>query len=165
MAWEVTAYGITAAVLVIAVASVFGIVRVCRSLRGLDRAVERLGSESEASLLVCRQLAEEARSAVAASKQSLQGFSALAEGARALGEAVQTAAQTAAHATAICREHLASFVPSSTSDKEELRTYGSPWADASRALRKLWRAHSESKEPSSECRDCSGPSAEPSQGV
>jgi hypothetical protein len=139
MAWDVAAYGITAAVLMIAAACVIGIVKICRSLTRLDLTVERLSRETEASLIQCRKLAEETKEAIVISRRSLQGFSTLAEGAGALGEAAQIAAQTAAHAVAFCRERLASFIPSAQrhrdqtiSEQPELAEIGrSPNADPS----------------------------------
>jgi hypothetical protein len=119
MAWDVAAYGITVAVLMIAGACVIGIVKICRSLTRLDLTVERLSRETEASLIQCRQLAEETKEAIVISRHSLQGFSTLAEGAGALGEAAQIAAQTAAHAVAFCRERLASFIPSAPKHRDQ----------------------------------------------
>ena len=106
MAWDWAAYGIALAVLTIAAAFVFGMLRISRSLQRLDRTVARVSIEAEATLLQCRHLANETREAIVISRQSLQGFVTLAEGARALGEAVQTAAQTAVHVTTLCRDSL-----------------------------------------------------------
>jgi hypothetical protein len=142
MAWDVAAYGITIAVLAIAAACIMGIARICLSLRHLDAAVKALGEQTEASLLQCRQLAAEATSAVADARQSLQGFSTLAEGARTLGEAVQSVAQAAARVTAFYRDRLTPSNPvtpephdSSTCEQPEL-------TDIGRSLLSLWKRRS-----------------------
>jgi hypothetical protein len=151
MAWDVAAYGVTVAVLTIAVAFIIGLVRICQSLRGLDAAVERLSRETEASLIECRQRAEEAKEAILLSKQCLQSFSTFAEGARAIGEAAMTAVEATVHVIASYRERLAT--PINQPD----------WTDIGRSLWLLWRRRSDQK-PSSDCNRNPGPSADPSQG-
>jgi hypothetical protein len=151
MAWDVAAYSVTVAVLTIAVAFIIGIVRTCRSLRGLDIAVERLSRETEASLIECRQLAEEANETIILSKQCIQSISTFAEGARAIGEAAKKAAEAAAHITSSYRERLAT--PINQPD----------WTDIGRSLWLLWRRRTDRK-PSSDCNCNPGPSADPSQG-
>ena len=94
MAWEIAAYGVATAVLAIAAACVFGIIRICRTLKRLETTVERLSQESEASLKACRLLADEAQSMISGARRSMAGFSSLSEGARALGEAAHQAART-----------------------------------------------------------------------
>lgn len=163
MAWDVAAYGITAAVLAIAGAFVIGIGRTCRSLRGLDVAVERLSRETEASLIECRQLAEEAREAIVLSKQSMQGFSTFAEGARAIGEAARTAAEAATHITSFYRERFTSPVPDTSEKMEQSPHYQPDWTDIGRNLWLLWRKRTD-RNPSADCNRNPGPSADPSQG-
>ncbi len=163
MAWDVAAYGITAAVLAIAAALVAGIVRICRSLKHLDRAVEVLSRESETSLRHCRELADEARAAIVVSKQSLQGFATLAEGARALGEAVQSAAQAAAHITAFCRERLTSPMPATSEHRDQAACEMPELTEIGRSLWSLWKRKT-GKAQTSDCRESSGQSADPSQG-
>jgi hypothetical protein len=151
MAWDIAAYGVTVAVLTIAVACVIGMVRTCRSLRGLDVAVERLSRETEASLIECKLLAEEAKEAIVLSKQRMQSFTTFAEGAQAIGEAAKTAAEAAAYVTSFYRERLTS--PINQPD----------WTDIGRNLWLLWRRRTDRK-PSSDCNCNPGPSADPSQG-
>jgi hypothetical protein len=138
MAWDVAAYGVTVAVLMIAIACVIGIVRICRSLSRLDLTVERLSRETEASLMQCRLLAEETKEVIVISRHSLQGFSTLAEGAGALGEAAQTAAQTVAHAAAFCRERLASFIPSAPNHRDQTNSEQPDLSEIGRSLWLLW---------------------------
>jgi hypothetical protein len=164
MAWDVAAYGITLAVLAIAAACVIGIARFCLSLRRLDAAVKVLGVETEASLLQCRQMAIEAKAAIADSRQSLQGFVTLAEGARALGEAVHTAAQTAAHVTAFYRDRLISSIPVSSVPPDPAACELPELTDIGRSLWSLWKRRSGiDRTPSDNCQN-SGTSADPSQG-
>ncbi|WP_373229391.1 hypothetical protein [Cohnella sp.] len=165
MAWDLAAYGIMTASLTIAAAFVIGIVQICRSLRRLDTALGRLGKETEASLLQCKELAEEAKETIAASRQSLQGFSSLAEGARALGEAAQSTAQGIAKATALCRERLASIIPASTEHCDHNKASGnSDLSEISRILWLLWKKRRSENEPNFDCSRHSGLGADPSQG-
>jgi hypothetical protein len=162
MAWDVAAYGIAAAVLAIAAACVIGIVKICRSLRRLDLAVEALGKETEAALRECGLLAEEARAAIAVSRQSLQGFAALAEGARALGEAVQTTAQTAVHVTALCRERLLSVIPATSEHRHHTGNEPPDLSEIGRSLWSWWKRRSSFESNSPESCQNPGPSADPS---
>lgn len=163
MAWEMAGYGIAVAVLVVAVAIVIGIMRMIRSLRCLDDAVANIAKEAEASLQQCRQLAEEAKEAIVDSRQSLRGFVTIAEGARALGEAAQTAAQTAVHVTGLYREYLTAPFHS-LSDTPDQKAGEMP--DLIVIGRKLWsmlKSHS-GKEHSSDSCQSPGSGADPSEG-
>ncbi|MCD9023186.1 hypothetical protein [Cohnella silvisoli] len=165
MAWDIAAYGITAAVLAIAAACVIGIAKICRSLSRLDATVKVLGKETEVSLRQCAKLADEASDAIAVSRQSLQGFATLAEGARALGEAVQAAAQTAAHVTVLCRERLTSLSPVPSEHRDQTACELPDLTELGRNLWSLWRRRTGNGQSSSEsCQSSPGPSADPSQG-
>lgn len=164
MAWDVAAYGITAAVLMIATACVYGIVQICRSLKRLDTAIERLGKETEASLLQCKELAEEAKETVAASRHSLQGFSLLAEGARAIGEAAMSTAQGITKATELCRERLASLVPAAAEHSDHNRSGNPDLSEIGRSLWQLWKKRKSENELPLDGSQQSGLSADPSQG-
>ncbi|BBI34883.1 hypothetical protein [Cohnella abietis] len=165
MAWDVAAYGITVAVLTIAVAGVVGLIMLIRSFRRLEQVVRALGKETEVSLRQCRQLADEAKLAIAESRKSLQGFSSLAEGARAVGDAVQAAAQTAVHVTSLYRECLTAPFQPLSGDSDDGDGDGSI-PDLTQIGRKLWaswKRRSDNDHPS-DCCEGSGLNAYPSQG-
>jgi len=167
MAWDWAAYGIALAVLTIAAAFVFGMIRISRSLQRLDRTVARVSIEAEATLLQCRHLANEAREAIVISNKSLQGFATLAEGARALGEAVQTAAQTAVHVTALCRDSLTAPCRAASSPSEDshhsIQGDSASLAELCRTLWSLWKRGIGRDASSDNCRS-PGPGADPSEG-
>lgn len=163
MAWEWAGYALFAAVIVVAAAVTIGIVSVTRSLRRLDSAVAKVSEEAKLSLQQCRKLAEEAREAVAVSRRSLQGFSTLAEGARALGEAVQTVAQTAVHVTEQYRDCLISPFRSTEDHDEQSADDALDHTDLLRKLWSLWKRRF-GNEPSVDCNQNPGTSADPSRG-
>jgi hypothetical protein len=154
MAWDVAAYGITVAILTIAVACVIGIVQACRTLRRLDVAVERLARVAEATLLQGKQTVEEARAAIVEARQMMDGYSSLADGARALGEATQLAALGITNMATYCRERLSSFVPHENPDI----------TDIGRSLWQWWRSRRSASESTPDSNHPIGPSADPSQG-
>lgn len=160
MAWELAGYGVTAAVVVIAAAFLYGVVNVVRSLRRLDQYVAKLSREAETSLQGCSRLAEEASEAIQVSRQSLQGFASLAEGARALGEAVQTAAQTAVHVTELYREILTSPIRSASDDRDRGERETPNLSELGRRLWMMWK-RAEGRTGSSRN---PGTSADPSEG-
>ncbi|TFE31554.1 hypothetical protein [Cohnella luojiensis] len=164
MAWDLAAYGITFGVMAIAMAFVMAVLTISRSLRRLDRAVAQVSKEAELSMQHCRQLADEARETIAASKKSLEGFATLAEGARALGEAVQTAAQTAVHVTDLYRECLISPFQASSGFREEKIDRSSDLMDMGRKLWSMWKNRPDGKgSPANNCHNPE-PSADPSRG-
>jgi hypothetical protein len=154
MAWDVAAYGITVAILTIAVACVIGTVQACRLLRRLAATVDRLTVEAEASLLQCKQVAEEAKSAIVEARQMMDGYSSLADGARALGEATQLAALGITNMATYCRDRLSSFVPHENPDI----------TDIGRSLWQWWRSRRSASESTPDSSHPIGPSADPSQG-
>lgn len=158
MAWEIAAYAIAAAVIMIGIAVAAGIAKTIVSLRRIDASLERVSKTAVETLEECRQLSEEAREALQASRQRLQGFASLAEGARAIGEAAQAAAQSAVRVTEMYRDCLISPLQASSCDHGE--GDGSP--DIKEFGRKLWSLWKHRTSPGS--RD-EGPSADPSEGV
>lgn len=164
MAWDIAAYGITAGILTITIGCVIGIVQICRSLRRLDQTVERLGRDMEASLLQCREVAEEAKEVLADSRHSLQGFSSFAEGARALGEATQSAAKGITDATVFCRERIASYIPSSSEHPDRKPSDHLDFSEIGRSLWLLWKKRKSGSELNSDCCQHSGPSADHNRG-
>jgi uncharacterized protein YoxC len=139
MAWDVAAYAITIAVLAIGAACIMGIVRICQSLRHLDDAVKALGEQTEASLLQCTKLAAEATSAIADARQSFQGLSTFTEGARSLGEAVQSAAQAVARVTAYYRDRLTPSNRFSPETRDPSACEQPELTDIGRSLLSLWK--------------------------
>jgi uncharacterized protein YoxC len=125
--------------MVIAAAFLYGIVSVTRSLRRLDHVVANVSKEAEASLRQCSRLAEEASEAISVTRQSMQGFATFAEGARALGEAVQTVAQTAVQVTELYREKLTAPLQASAVDREPDAEEPTDLADVGRKLWSMWK--------------------------
>lgn len=163
MAWDVTAYGITLAVLAIAAACVLGIVQCCRSLARIAASVERLSREAETALTECRKLADEAGAAVRAGRHSLKGFASLAEGARVLGEAAHTAAQSVSQVTAIWRDRVASPIAAASDRQEQSGCRQQEWMQIGSTLWQLWKRRAGDREQA-DCVTNSGRSADPSLG-
>ena len=163
MAWDVTAYGIAFAVMAIAAACVLGIVQVCRSLARVVIAVERLSRGTEEAMVECRKLADEAADAVRAGRHNLQGFASLAEGARALGEAAHTAAQSGSQVTAIWRDRVSSPSAAASERPEQAACRQQDWMQIGRTLWQLWQRRAGDLEQA-DCKRNSGPSADASQG-
>ncbi|RED65561.1 hypothetical protein [Cohnella lupini] len=164
MAWDIAAYAIAVAVLTVAAALTIGIVKVARSLALLEHTIANVGREAEVSLSQCKELAGEAREAIAASKRKLQGFATLAEGARALGDAAQAAAQAAVSVTELYRECLTAPFQA-TSGNRDRQSDDLDLADIGRRIWTMWRKRSdkEQEQPSDSCRQ-PRPSADPSEG-
>lgn len=139
MAWELAGYSVAAAVLIVALSVLYGIVKLARSLRRLDHAVMNLSKEAEASLRQCSRLAEETSEAISVSRQSLQGFATLAEGARALGEAVQSAAQAAVQVTELYREKLTAPLQSCADKRDEKAGETPDLMDIGRRMWSMWK--------------------------
>jgi hypothetical protein len=163
MAWDVTAYGIAFAVTAIAAACVWGIVEACRSLRRMAASAERLSRETEAALTECRQLAEETAAAVRVGRRNIEGFAALAEGARVLGEAAQTAAHTVSHVAGIWKERAGSHIAAGTECQDQEGHKPQDWVQLGRTLWQFWKKRSDGP-GHTDCFPNSGQSADPSQG-
>lgn len=164
MAWDVAAYGITLAVLMIAAACVIGIVQLCRSLRRLDSAIVRFEKETEASLRQCTELAAEAKETIAASRQFMEGFTLLAEGARVLGEAVHSTAEGITKATEFCRERLVPFAETSTESCDHKPNGFADLSEIGRSLWRLWKKQKSGSERNPDSPQQSGLSADQTQG-
>lgn len=161
MAWQVAGYSIAAAALVAAAAIAVVGTALTRMLVRLQRTAVAVGEQAEASLRQCERLAEEAKEAAASAKTSLDGFAALAEGARAVGDAVQSAARTAAGIADHYRELLAPFV----ADGDDERTGRGPERpDAVGTLLRLWRSRFGGDRRAEGRRDGPGADAEHAKG-
>ncbi|MFC5529891.1 DUF948 domain-containing protein [Cohnella yongneupensis] len=138
MAWEITAYAIALSVLAIAVAAIFGVIRVVRTLGRAERTLARVGSETEISLRQARLLAEEATAITRSSRQAFESIAAFAEGARALGDAAQAAGEAASQVSAFWRDRLIfrrANEPAADDDgAQDAR------ADWQSVLKQIWRA-------------------------
>jgi len=106
MAWNLAAYAIALAVLLTAGALMALLWRLNRMLGRWDREAERLARQADLALAAYAQLAEEATGAAVVCRQTMSGFSRLAEGARAVGEAAESAAMAAVHAAEYWRDRL-----------------------------------------------------------
>lgn len=164
MAWHVAAYGITVAILMIAAAFVIGVKEACRSFRHLDATVDHLAKDTEETLQQCKQLAEEAKAAIVVVREGVEGFSTLAEGARALGEAAQEAAQGITSATALCRDRLSAVVTVTSEYREKLAADNPKASVVAHHLWKWWINRSAVSGTKSDSCKPSGPNADPSQG-
>lgn len=109
MAWNLAAYAIAFAVLLAAGALVALLWRLNRMLGRWDRKAERLARQADQALAAYSRLAEEAAETAAVCKQTMSGFSRLAEGARAVGEAAESAAMAAVHAAEYWHDRLISL--------------------------------------------------------
>ncbi|KIL37253.1 hypothetical protein SD71_00605 [Cohnella kolymensis] len=163
MAWDVTAYGIAFAVIAIAAACVWGIVEACRLLKRIAGNVETLSRETEAALTECRQLAEEAAGAVRAGRRNIEGFAALAEGARVLGEAAQAAAHSVSQVAGIWKHRAGSGIAAAEEREDDNGLQAQDWIQLGRNIRQLWKKRTGGRGPA-DCLPNSGPSADPSQG-
>ncbi|MFB9278172.1 hypothetical protein [Cohnella cellulosilytica] len=151
MAWQVAGYGVAAAALAVAAAIVFAMASLSRSVRRLERTADAVGKEAEASLRRCGSLAEEARETLAVTREGLEGFASLAEGARALGEAVHTAAKTTVRLTELYRDCLAA--PFRQTAGEEQAGEAAEPVEWVRLLRSVWKSRRDrSRSSSAECR-------------
>ncbi|MFC5471771.1 hypothetical protein ACFPPD_24125 [Cohnella suwonensis] len=163
MAWELAGYAIAAAAAGIAIAIAFGIAKAVRALARMEAVLDRVGKEAESALRHCRKLSEEAEDAIRASRQRMQGFATFAEGARAIGEAAQTAARSAMEIAELYRDCLTSpfhtASPSREADGEPVREL----KELGRKLWALWRRRTDGDETSGSKPDA-GTSAEPSEG-
>jgi len=108
MAWDLAAYAITLAVLLAAGMLVALMWQANRTLRRWDRMAEQLTHRTEGAIEAYARLAEEACETAAGCNRTLSGFSRLAEGARAMGDAAETAAIAATHTAAYWHERLTS---------------------------------------------------------
>lgn len=138
MAWELAAYAIMIAVLAAAGVFIAAVLRLDRTLRRWDRTVNRLAGKADSVFDAYVILANEARETAEACRQAIGGFSRLADGARAIGEAAESAAQAAASAAWYWRERIASLLPRETDEDAE---WGPAyWADLLRAVGRRLRA-------------------------
>ncbi len=163
MAWEIATYAIAVSVLAIAAALTIGIVKLTRSLERLDHTVANVSKEAEASMRQCGELAGEAREAIAASKQRLQGFATFAEGARALGEAAQSAAQTAVGVTELYRECLTAPFRAQSANRDRQAEENLDLADIGRRLWSAWSKRTGKEQSADHCEQ-PRPSADPTEG-
>ncbi|CAM3991210.1 hypothetical protein COLU111180_18370 [Cohnella lubricantis] len=120
MAWEVTAYVLSALGLIAIVAIAAAAVAVRRLLNKWSHSLERLEQEAEATLQQWRRLGKEASETAEQCRRSLSGFESLAEGGRAIGEAAQTAAYAAASTVVEWTERLSDRL-SETADRQTRR--------------------------------------------
>jgi len=162
MAWQLAGYAIAAGAAAVAAAIVYGTISLSRSVRRLERAATAASKEAEISLRSCGSLAEEARETLALARHGLEGFASLAEGVRALGEAVQTAAATAVRLTEAYGDALsAPFRPSpderQSGERPEI-------ADLARKLWFAWRNRQSSGRTPSDARPGPEANAEHSEG-
>lgn len=109
MAWNLAAYALALAVLLTAGALLALLWRLNRMLGRWDRTAERLARQADQALEAYVRLAEEATGTAAACRQTMSGFSRLAEGARAVGEAAESAAMAAVHAAEYWHDRLVSL--------------------------------------------------------
>ncbi|MFC4596767.1 hypothetical protein [Cohnella hongkongensis] len=147
MAWQVAGYGIAAAAVAIAAAVVWALVSFSTSVRRLEWTAANVGREAEASLRRCGRLAQEAAETLALSRQGLEGFVTLAEGARAMGEAVHAAARTTVRLTELYRDCLSAPF---RSESGESPSAGKPEPfELGRMLWSLWQGRSDTVRSSS----------------
>ncbi len=106
MAWNLAAYAIALAVLLTAGVLMALLWRLHRILGRWDRTAERLARQADQALVTYVRLAEEATETAAVCRQTMSGFSRLAEGARAVGEAAESAAMAAVHAAEYWHDRL-----------------------------------------------------------
>jgi len=106
MAWDLAAYAITFAVLLSAGALFALMWRLNRMLGRWDRAAQRLARQADTAIEAYVRLAEESTETAVVCRQTMSGFSRLAEGARAIGEAAESAAMAAVHAAEYWHDRL-----------------------------------------------------------
>lgn len=106
MAWTLAAYAVAVAVLLTAGALLALLWRLNRLLGRWDRMAERLAKQADQALEAYGRLADEAAETAAACRQTMSGFSRLAEGARAVGDAAESAAMAAVHAAEYWHDRL-----------------------------------------------------------
>jgi hypothetical protein len=106
VAWEVAAYAVAVCATAGAFALLMLVWRISRFLQRIERKVIGLADKTHGTLDEFAELTRSAQMTVHASTQAVDGFARLAEGARAIGGAAQTAADTLLRAAVFCRNRL-----------------------------------------------------------
>ncbi len=159
MAWQAAGYAIAVAAVVVAMAIVLSLASLSRSIRRFERTAEAVSKDATTVLRRCDHLAEEIEATLAMSRQSLEDFAWLAEGARAMGEAVHSAAKTTARLTELYRDCLSAPFQSASGDSDAGEK--TELSNLARTLWSMWK--SRGRASSSERRDPSA-NAEQSEG-
>ncbi|MFC4306004.1 hypothetical protein [Cohnella boryungensis] len=154
MAWQAAGYGIAASAVAVAIALVFALASLTRAARRIDEAAAAVSKEAEAALRSCVKLADEARETIALTRHGAEGFSALAEGARAWGEASRHAAGAAIQLTERYRDFLSAPFRSAASQRQ--RDEDAPVAEICRKLWTMWKRRADSVRVSSDRRPGTG---------
>jgi hypothetical protein len=131
MAWDIAAYAIAAAALLAAGAIAAGVIRLCRSLSRLDRITEGVARKAESALDEWVLLAKEGRVTVEMCRTTASGFARLSDGARAVGDAAESAAEAAVQVASFWRDMAT--LGSAPAD-EDLSGAESYWSAIARTL-------------------------------
>jgi hypothetical protein len=132
MAWDIAAYAFALAAVVVGGAFAVGVIGFCRSLGRLERMAEHTARKAEAALDECVRFAAEGRETAEMCRSMFGGFARLAEGARAVGDAAESAAEAAAHVAAFWRELATGRFASAA--EEELTGAASYWSGVLRTV-------------------------------
>ncbi|MBW5445033.1 hypothetical protein GE107_03000 [Cohnella sp. CFH 77786] len=161
MAWDIAAYAAALGLLAVAGAISAAVFRLFGMLRRWDRMALRLANKADEAVDEYTRLAQEVRDMAELCRQTVSGFARLAEGARAVGEAAETAAQAAANAASYWHDRL-TFRRSAERDGGMPGEPAEGMAGIVRYLRQVLRARKPA-EPFGED-DYPGASADPHSG-
>ncbi|TJY43545.1 hypothetical protein E5161_06635 [Cohnella pontilimi] len=131
MAWNVAAYVFAAAALIASVAFAAVMMRLSRSLSRWDRLAEGVVRKAEKALDESISFAREGRAAAELCRTTVGGFARLSDGARAVGDAAESAAEAAVYIASFWRD-LATL--GSAPPDEELNGAESYWTAIARTL-------------------------------
>ncbi len=115
MAWEAAGFAAALAFLAAAGFIAYAAFRIGRALARWDHTAERLARKADAALDEYIRLAQQTRETAESACRSIEGFSRLADGARAVGDAAESAALAAVHAAYAWRDRFASWMPETES--------------------------------------------------
>lgn len=105
----------------------------------MERFVEGLASKADVALDEMIVFAKSAQSLAQSSRQAVDGISRFADGARAMGEAAESAAQAAMHTALFWRDRLTP-IAQNRSNEDAAKNAASGFADLVRYVRQLVNA-------------------------
>ncbi|MDB4868086.1 MAG: hypothetical protein JWR03_2419 [Cohnella sp.] len=161
MAWDVAAYAIAVAALTAAGIFAAGIIRLCRSLTRWDRMAEGFARKADSALDEYVRFAAEGRETAELCRSTFSGFKRLADGARAVGDAAESAAEAAAHVASFWRD-MATF--GSGQGEDDVTGATTYWSGIVRTLAKNVRRSFFSSESDLFVNPHPGASADPQTG-
>ncbi|WP_276356410.1 hypothetical protein [Cohnella caldifontis] len=116
MAWEAAGYAAAMAFVVTAFCMTALALKAIRTLSRVERHIDRLAGKADNALDQHAKLAQEACEAAVEARRSLEGFARFAEGARAVGQAAESAALAAASTVSRWRDRISSWAPGTSAD-------------------------------------------------